>query len=382
VPLGDVELFKSTLADARLWHKRQGTVVVSNLVLDGLRETYDAVASNYVPGETVLVSSSLGFAARIAQDKLNIPTATVHLSPAEFRSCIAPPRLPGLWMAPWFPMWLKRWIWAGVDRFFIDRLMAPRINALRKELGLAPVTGILRDFWHSPQRVIGLFPDWFAAPQADWPSQTRLTGFPLYDEAGACDSDPHLQRFLDDGDPPIVFTPGSAMYHAHEFFLASVQACVQLRRRGLLLSSHADQIPQSLPPTIRHFGYAPFSRVLPRAAALVHHGGIGTSAQALAAGCPQLVTPFAHDQFDNADRVVRLGVGRSITAGKYTAKSAAAELSRLLNAPHIARQCRAVADRLPNDDAVGRTCDLIEELMVRDHDTESRKSRARSVFAK
>lgn len=113
VPLGNIELFKSTLADPRLWHKRQGTVVVFKLVLDGLRETYDAVASNYVPGETVVVSSSLGFAARIAQDKLSIPTATVHLSPSQFRSCIAPPRLPGLWMAPWFPMWLKRRMWAG-----------------------------------------------------------------------------------------------------------------------------------------------------------------------------------------------------------------------------------------------------------------------------
>jgi UDP:flavonoid glycosyltransferase YjiC (YdhE family) len=154
------------------------------------------------------------------------------------------------------------------------------------------------------------------------------------------------------------------MYHGHDFFVASVQACHRLNRRGLLLSRHPDQIPKSLPPAIRHFAYVPFSRVLPAAAALVHHGGIGTSAQALAAGCPQLVTPFAHDQFDNADRIVRLGVGRSITAGKYTAKSAAAELSRLLSAPRVTTQCRAIADRLRSDDAVGRTCHLIEELAV------------------
>ena len=111
------------------------------------------------------------------------------------------------------------------------------------------------------------------------------------------------------GEPPIVFTPGSAMYHGQDFFRASVEACKQLNRRGILLTRHAEQIPADLPATIRHFSYAPFSLLLPRAAALVHHGGIGTSAQAMAAGCRQLITPFAHDQFDNADRLRRLGEG-------------------------------------------------------------------------
>jgi UDP:flavonoid glycosyltransferase YjiC (YdhE family) len=335
---------------------------VFDLVLDGLRETYDAVANNYVPGETVLVSSSLGLAGRIAQDKLKIPTATVHLAPSQFRSCIAPPILPGLWMPAWLPMFYKKFIWAVGDRLFIDKMLAPRLNALRGELGLAPVKGILRDFWNSPQRVIGLFPDWFGEPQADWPPQAVVTGFPRYDESGTHVVDPQLEQFLNDGEPPIVFTPGSAMYHGHEFFIASVEACKRLNRRGLLLTKHVDQIPPNLPPTIRHFSYAPFSQVLPHAAALVHHGGIGTSAQALAAGCRQLVTPFAHDQFDNANRLVRLGVARSIVAAKYTAKAATRELSLLLVDARATEQCQLFADRLKNDDAISRTCDLIEQL--------------------
>jgi len=362
VPLGTEELFQKYLADPMLWHRRKGTRFVFDIVLDGLRETYDAVANHFVPGETVLVSSSLGLGGRIAQDKLKIPTVTVHLSPAQFRSCIAPPLLPGLWMPAWLPMWIKQRMWAGGDQFVLDPMLGPRINALRSELGLPAVDGILRDFWNSPDRVIGLFPSWFAPPQADWPAQTELTGFPRYDESGTVPLDPMLEKFLDEGSPPIVFTPGSAMHHGHSFFRASVTACRKLDRRGILLTRHAEQIPRDLPETIRHFGYVPFSQVLPRAAALVHHGGIGTSAQAMAAGCRQLVTPFAHDQFDNADRLCRLGVARVIPARKYRPANAERELRNLLADENVSEKCREIAGRLAGDQSLGRTCDLIEQL--------------------
>jgi UDP:flavonoid glycosyltransferase YjiC (YdhE family) len=362
IPLGTAELFREALGNPLLWHRRKGPVAVFEIVLSGLRETYDAVANNYVPGETVVVTSSLGFGARIAQDKLGIPTATVHLSPAEFRSLTAPAKLTGLWMPPGMPMWLRKTQWWVADSLFIDRLAAPKINAFRAELGLPPVKGILRDFWNSPRMVLGLFPEWYAAPQADWPPQARLTGFPRYDESDAHQRNPDLDRFLAAGEPPIVFTPGSAMYHGQQFFLASVEACKRLNRRGILLTRHAGQIPANLPDTVKHFVYAPFSQLLPSAAALVHHGGIGTSAQAMAAACRQLITPFAHDQFDNADRLRRLGVGRTIHATQYTATAATRELGLLLKDESVARACRDIAGRLKNDQSVGKTCELIESL--------------------
>jgi rhamnosyltransferase subunit B len=362
VPLGTAEQFRQTLSDPVLWHKTRGTPAVFDIVLSGLRETYDAVVNHLVPGNTVVVASSLGLAARVAQDKFGFPMATVHLSPSQFRSCVAPPVLPGFWMPSWLPMWMKRRLWDGADRYFLDPLLGPRFNAFRAEEGLAPVRGILNTYWNSPQRVIGLFPEWFGVPQADWPSQSRVTGFPRYDESNASAPHADLEQFLADGPPPIVFTPGSAMHHGHEFFTASVAACVRLNRRGILLTRHAEQIPSNLPKSVRHFAYAPFSQLLPRAAALVHHGGIGTSAQAMAAGCRQLITPFAHDQFDNAARLVRLGVARSIAASRYAPKSATREIARLLDDPVFARQCETVAGRLRNDDPVSRTCQLIQEL--------------------
>jgi UDP:flavonoid glycosyltransferase YjiC (YdhE family) len=207
-----------------------------------------------------------------------------------------------------------------------------------------------------------MFPDWFAKPQADWPAQTVVTGFPLYDEPEITPIDDQLDAFLRAGEPPMAFTPGSALWNAREFFEESAKACVRLKRRGLLLTRHRDHLPHSLPPGVIHVHYAPFSQLLPRCAAFVHHGGIGSSAQALASGVPQLVTPFAHDQPDNAYRLNKLGVARVISPRKYRDDPVAAALSSLLDSPEVARACRESKSRFDGTDALDRTCELIECL--------------------
>ena len=362
VPLGTVEEFAAVVANPDVWHGRRGVKVVFDVAASNLRLMYDALVPHLGP-DTVVVASSLGWAARCAQDQLGFPMATVHLSPAQFRSSIVPPKLPGLFLPAWLPLWLKRKIWEGGDKYVLDRMIGPALNKFRAELGLPPVSRILDRWWNSPDRVIGLFPAWYCPPQADWPAQARLTGFPRYDESDTADVDPDLDAFLAAGPPPVAFTAGTAHHHGHRFFAASVAACVRLNRRGLLLTRHAEHLPSPLPSTLRQVAYAPFSRLLPRCAAIVHHGGIGTTAQAMAAGIPQVVTPYAHDQFDNAARVARLGVGRWVRASRYTARSATATLAAVLDQPGVAAACRSVSHRLTDDRSVDRTCELIEALL-------------------
>ena len=186
-----------------------------------------------------------------------------------------------------------------------------------------PPKRILRDYLHSPELTIGLFPAWFAPPQADWPPQVKVTGFPLYDERGVSHLSPDLLKFLDEGPPPIAFTFGSAMWEAQDLLEQSARACALLGRRGILLTRHRDHLPAHLPLGVKHADYAPFSELLPRCAALVHHGGIGTASQGLATGVPQLVLPHAHDQLDNATRLARLGVAKFLAPKRYKAERAA-----------------------------------------------------------
>jgi rhamnosyltransferase subunit B len=311
----------------------------------------------YVPRKTLVVASSMALGARVAQDKAGVPVVTLHLQPAVFPSLYETPSFGGRDWLTKLPRPLKKVLF-GLAYRWIDHILAG-LNAFRASVGLGPVRGILQSWIHSPLRVIGLFPEWFAAPQPDWPPQTRLTGFPLYDGTGVQPVPPEVERFFASGPPPVIFTLGSAMRHARRMFEISAEACRRLGCRGLFMNQFPDQIPENLPETILAIPYAPFSKLFPRAAVIVHHGGIGTTAQSLAAGVPQLVTPFAHDQFDNAARVVRLGVGEELYAQRYTLPRLLEKLERLMKDPGRQAKARELKSRLDGPAAIQQTCDLI-----------------------
>ncbi|MGH9337428.1 MAG: glycosyltransferase, partial [Vicinamibacteria bacterium] len=109
----------------------------------------------------------------------------------------------------------------------------------------------------------------------------------------------------------MIFTTGTAATSETSFFEESAEACRLTGIEGILLTRYREQLPREFPGSVRHFSFLPFSLALPRVAAIVHHGGIGTSSQALQAGTPQLLRPLAYDQFDNAHRLEELGVARS-----------------------------------------------------------------------
>lgn len=363
VPVGTDQEFRDTIADPDLWHPTRGWRKVFGSMIDQvLPIQYEALKAHLVPGQTVIAAATLALGARVLQDETGAPTATLHLQPSIIRSSHAMPKLPGAPIPRWAPRWMKRLMFTAADRLVIDPVVAPPLNAFRAARRLPPVDKVTSQWWHSPDLAIGLFPAWFAPPQPDWPPQIRLTGFPLFDEHGLEPLPAELLKFLDAGESPLAFTPGSAMSHGRAFFEAAAEACRLLGRRGLLLTRHPENVPASLPPGVIHVPYAPFSELLPRCAALVHHGGIGTMAQALRAGVPQLVMPMSHDQPDNADRVKRLGVGDLISVPGFRAPAVARKLARLLGSAEVAARCRDVAGRFVGAGAIGQTCDLIERL--------------------
>jgi rhamnosyltransferase subunit B len=361
--VGEADLFERVLRDPDLWHPRRAFGVVARNVVEHARLALPILARLVAPGDTVAVGGSLAFSVRLAQETLGVPAATVHLQPGVLYSAYETPAYPGMAAPRWWPIWFKRAFFDLVFLRVVDPHLAPALNAYRAELALPPVRDVFRTWMSSPRLVLGLFPAWFGAPQPDWPPHTTLAGFPLYDESDATPIDANLDAFLAAGPPPVAFTPGSANLHARSFFQAAVDACVRLNRRGLLLTRFAEQIPPRLPEGVRHVEYAPFSRLLPRAAALVHHGGIGTAAQGMAAGVPQLVMPLGHDQYDNAARMSRLGIARSLVPRRFRGPAVASALRMLIDTPEVAARCRAVADRVAQDaPALDRAVDALESL--------------------
>lgn len=351
--------------DPDLWHPKRAFFAIARSLMALARPTYEILCRlRAEQGDRLIaVGTSLAMAGRLAQEKWGLPFATMHLSPALFQSIYETPRLPGGPPMNWAPKWLKRVLFVLANGV-IDRAICPSLNAFRAELSLPPIRGVLKHWWHSPELVLAMFPDWYCRVQPDWPPNTYTLGFPLYDERGVTPLPPVLESFLSAGDPPVAFTPGSAMFHAESFFETSAEACRLAGLRGVLLTRKTEQIPRSLPPGVIHVDYAPFSELLPRCAALVHHGGIGTSAQALAAGVPQLVQPFAHDQPDNAERLVRLGVASSVTPKRYRPAHVATVLKSLTTASQVAAAAQAVAGRMRGHDALATACDLLEERLI------------------
>jgi UDP:flavonoid glycosyltransferase YjiC (YdhE family) len=360
------EAMQAVADDPDLWRPTRGLVLAIRTLGPWHRQLLDHIRARYVPGRTVVVAGSYALGARVAHDLLGVPLATLMLQPAFLRSVHCSPVLPGMFTPDWAPRIWKRLVYFLSDALVLDPAAAPAVNALRAEHGLPAVRSLLGNWWHSPQRVIGLFPEWFGQPQPDWPAQVRLTGFPLYDGLGAEQVPDGLEEFLEEGEPPVVFTPGTMMRHPRRFFEEAVDACRRLRRRGLLLTRFRDQLPARLPRGVRHFDYAPLSQVLPRSAALVSHGGIGTLSQALAAGIPQIVMPLGFDQFDNAARLERLGVAATILPKAFRGPAVARQLARLLDSPAVASACRAAAARLRKDEWEDATCRAVEELAGED----------------
>jgi rhamnosyltransferase subunit B len=355
--------FEQVVHDPQLWYPKRGLKVLFDAVMQFTPQTYEILLRHYRHGETVLVGSSISFAARLVQETQGAPLVTVHLAPSVFRSARDPVHLPDFSIPAATPACIKSGFWWLMDRYVLDPLIAPSMNEYRTTLGLPCVRRVLGQWLHSPDRVIGMFPEWFASPRPDWPAATRLTGFPLYDAAEHEPLPDKLEGFLSVGAPPVLFAPGTANVSARTFFDTSLSACEKAGHRALFVTRYADQVPKPLPDWAAHFDYLPFSAVLPRCCAFVNHGGIGSISQGFRAGVPQLIRPMAFDQFDNGRRAEYLGVARVLAPADYKPEAVSNALNDIIS-PDYAECCREIARRCEGNTALADAATLVEELLV------------------
>lgn len=337
--IGSKEEFDRFSKNPALWKPIVGTLLVFQLAGQATRPYFEKLRSLLKPGEpTLVMAAGTVFGARLLREKLGVPLVVVHLQPAVFISeHDTPVFTEGLNPLRWAPRWLKRFILSLPNPMDIGAGPAIRRECLAEQV--VPPRRVHPHWWHSPDGNVALFPAWFAAPQPDWPQPLCQHTFPMEDLAKEGGMTQELQHFLDSGDKPLVFTPGTANQHGKDFFAAALDACQRMGRRAVFATRHLADLPDSLPDTILGLEYVPFSLLLPRAAVLIYHGGIGTCSQALAAGIPHLIMAMAHDQPDNANRLRRLGVGDSLHPKKWTGKRIAERLQRLLDDPSMPEKC-------------------------------------------
>jgi UDP:flavonoid glycosyltransferase YjiC (YdhE family) len=343
-----------------------------------LRATYDdlmrAVAGN--GGADLLVSGELVYAAPLAAEKTGVRWATYTAAPFAFFSPYDPPVLAA---CPRLSLFLRslgltvNQTTLGLVKLMTRHWSEP-VRRLRAELGLGPGRDPIFLDRHSPQLVLAIFSSVLADPQPDWPPNTVVTGFPFYDGATRESSiPPGLARFLSEGERPIVFTLGSTAVHdPGHFYQESLEAARLLKRRAVLLTG-PNAPPAPLPKEVFAFDYIRFSEIFARAAAVVHQGGVGTTGQALRAGCPMLVMPYSYDQQDNGARMVRLGAGRVITRKKYCARRAARELQELLTDSKYKLAAVKISQRIQAERGAEAACHALEKLLLTRHGTQKHR---------
>ncbi len=357
------------LADPGLWDRRRFfRSFAGNLIVPSLGPILDLVCALPDPQEVTLVASFSGSSgARLAQEVTGARMVSLWLDPASIRSNSAPPSVSGIEILATMPRPVSRILWWLIDRN-ADHIIGPELARLRRQFKLDRVRSVLQ-WMVSRTRSVCLFPEWYARRQADWPADSRTVGFPFRSQNNRAGSPilqslpTEIQDFLQNGKPPIVVTFGTGIIDPQYHFQTAIAVCQSLGERILIVPpAQGGYRPTSSSPDCfvsESQGYF-FEALLPRVCAIIHHGGIGTVTQSLAAGTPQLVFPFAHDQPDNGRRLQRLGAGQSISRTSLNVKNAAKALTQLLS-PETRRTCSLLAEQIRQHDGIEAACHAIEE---------------------
>ncbi len=349
----------------KVWDPRRGTeFLIREIILPGLKDGVGDLRRAAEDAD-LMITHSAGYAGPIVAEALNKPWLSVALQPMVFFSAFDPPVFaPAPWLRHFYR--LGRWTFSLVysaARRHANTWMTPIVD-LRRTLNLTTDASPLFEGQFSPLGTLALFSRCFAVPQPDWPPNVTVAGFARYDHPEVLA--PELVSFLDGGPAPILFTLGSgAVMDPGNFFEESLLAADKLGMRAVLLTG-----PQGFgkplhnpPDSVFVTDYVPFPVLMPRTAAIVHQGGIGTTAQALQAGRPMVVVPWGHDQPDNAERIRRLGVGRVIGRKKYNFRAAARELDKVLNEPSYSTKAKQVKDCLATESALENAGSQIDRIL-------------------
>ncbi|MGV7222635.1 MAG: glycosyltransferase [Nitrospinales bacterium] len=357
IPAGSADDYIRVANDVDMFSRLKGPAMVAKAVINRIEPVFE-IAKNAMDDDRLVVGGILAMGARVAQEVTGKPYVVTHLAPIGFWSADSPPRFPLPFTFSGEPKFLIRATYKLFSNL-ADKDIAPGLNAFRSKFNLPPVKNVWPEWVHSPYKNMCLFPDWFAQPQSDWPANTETTSFPLFDQASSFEVSNDLDEFIERGEKPILFTGGSAFAFGHDYFRVAAEAVTNLNARAIFVTTMTDKVSADFGPNIHVCKHAPFSRLLPRCSVFVHHGGIGSTAQGIASGIPQLVKPMAFDQFDNGLRVKKLGIGEVIPHEKWNLHAVQKTLSSLLSDQKYQQAAAEKKTLLMKTDGIKLACETL-----------------------
>ncbi len=367
VGVGTEEDYTRLLQDPNIWHPQKAFSAILAHYQEQLLQIHEAIAAINATGPRVVIAHPIAVPAAVMAREQGIvhKIVSMYLAPSTLRTCHDPLRMGDTTLPAWVPMRWRPALWRFVERGWIDPVAMTQLNAARTALGLPGVnTSFLGYLESQPDLVVTLFPAWFGPAMPDWPQPLLSGDFQLFDAASTSQFTPELSAFLAAGDKPLVFTPGTGHRHAEAFFAHALDAVTRLGARAVFLTSHRAQVPAQLPASVLWQPYVPLSGLLPHVKAFIHHGGIGSTAEALRAGTPQVVAPFAWDQFDNGARVAELGVGEVIFARRLSSRKLVKAIRAVTTSEQLRTRCAEVRQRFTQRQDPAMLCAEMERLVL------------------
>jgi len=317
-------------------------------------------------GADMLVNTVLQFAASFVADMTGIRWASVALTPLNVPAA----SIESYALPAWLPNALRplanRGIWA-VGRSIYRKLADAPINEIRAEYGLPARRDLLFTGNLSSQLTSVAVSPTFMPPAREWPSSVRMTGFCFWDTPGNWTEPAELTDFLNTPQPVVAVSSGSSAAMAVDvftsFYQTSIDAILHNGGHALIIGAAPDSLPEPLPGNVLAVPFAPFSYVYPRCATVIHHGGIGTTAQALRAGVPMLIVPWGADQFFTGAQIARISAGRTVLRSDYTPLHAHAAIQALLHDTTYHQHAQAISARLMLEDGATALADALESLL-------------------
>ena len=349
-----------------LMNAKTGTEkIIKQLIMPNLQPMYEDMMSA-IEDADLLITGEIVYPAKSVVEMTNIKWVSTSVAPISFFSAYDPFVPP---IAKWYE---NLRFMPTIFHSALFKIMQATVRdwyrpykKFRKKLGLDPNHDPIFNDKYSDFLHLAIFSKVLGKPQPDWHSTTLQTGFCFYDGADDVGKmSVELKEFLDAGEPPIVFTLGSAaVMDARDFFEESAKAALKLNKRAVLVYGIFNDAPKVFDENILAVDYAPFSEIFARAGAVVHQGGVGTTGQVLRAGVPALIMPYSHDQPDNAARCRRAGVAEIIERDEYNADTAAEKIKLILNDESYQTNAYEAARIVRAENGTVTACDAIEAII-------------------
>jgi UDP:flavonoid glycosyltransferase YjiC (YdhE family) len=355
----DPEIIKNAMDP----HK--GVEFLFEQMIDPIRQTYEDL-EQACEGAALIVSGSLTYASSLIHETKGVPWMSVALQATAFFSDFQFPVLP---QAPWlrFSPFNHPYVSRALKKLFQKQISrkSEKWYQIRQELGLFEQTSVVFDATLSPTLQLAAYSPLLSQRQPDWPAHRHHVGF-IQPEPDSEKLSKELDAFIKQGQPPVVFTLGSAAVLLGEKVF---EVCLDVAKRGHHRSVFVcgDLAPFFKTktkdfPNIFVSSTEPYSALFPQARVVVHQGGMGTTGEALRAGTPMIVLPFGQDQFDNAVHVARMKCGVWHPANSVNAK----KLEKLfikLDRVTCLNENKAIAHEVGKENGLDQTVAHIEQLL-------------------